>query len=135
MSNERNAKHIEYVMQGVVTESHRKALEAGMKQLYIDSFNERVLKTLAGEGRQEEEEEKPQTLKYKTQGRYGTGVTDVRRVFGGPPTKAEGTQYDYDAHERELKRRIMEQQRMMDEDRKMMERQRMMNYPQKFPLF
>ncbi len=33
MSNERNAKHIEYVMQGVVTESHHKALEAGAAAL------------------------------------------------------------------------------------------------------
>lgn len=33
MSNERNAKHLEYLMQGVVTESHHKALEAGAAAL------------------------------------------------------------------------------------------------------
>ena len=47
------------------------ALEAGMKQLYIDRFNERVLKVLAGESEPEQPEG---TITYKTKGRYTTGL-------------------------------------------------------------
>jgi hypothetical protein len=93
-------------------EEDRKALDAGMKQLYIDRFNERVLKTLAGESEPEQPEE---TLKYKTQGRYATGFTDPRGVFGGPPVKAEGVQIS--AQHQQL---MAEQQRHMEQHRRMM---------------
>jgi hypothetical protein len=49
------------------------ALDAGMKRLYIDRFNEKVLKTLAGEAVYESED----TLTYKTQGRYTMGMTNA----------------------------------------------------------
>lgn len=104
------------------------ALEAGMKQLYIDRFNERVLKTLAGESEPETDTPERQTLKYKTQGRYGTGWVDPRGVFGSAPVKAEGTaisQYDYD-----IRRQMMEQERLMRE--KMEQERRMMNSAQGF---
>jgi hypothetical protein len=86
------------------------ALDAGMKQLYIDRFNERVLKTLAGESEPEQTEE---TIKYKAQGRYGqvTSIPDPRALFGSAPLNAEGVailQQDYD-----LQRQMMEQQRQM----------------------
>jgi hypothetical protein len=50
------------------------ALDAGMKQLYVDRFNERVLKTLAGESEPEQTEG---TITYKAQGRYTTGMTNA----------------------------------------------------------
>jgi len=80
-----------------------KALEAGMKQLYIDRFNERVLKVLAGESEPEQPEG---TITYKTQGRYQTGVTDTRGLFGNP----------VDAHEEYMKQKQYE----MDQQRRMM---------------
>ena len=75
------------------------ALDAGIKRLYVDRFNERVLKVLAGESEQED------TLKYKASGRYSTGVTDVRGLFGNP----------VDAHEEYMKQKQyeMEQQRRL----------------------
>jgi len=93
-------------------EEDRKALDAGMKQLYIDRFNERVLKTLAGESEPEQTEE---TIKYKTQGRYATGFTDPRGLFGGAPVKAEGVQIS--AQHQQL---MAEQQRHMEQHRRMM---------------
>jgi len=80
-----------------------KALEAGMKQLYIDRFNERVLKVLAGESEPEQPEG---TITYKAQGRYATGTTDVRGLFGNP----------VDAHEEYMKQKQYE----MDQQRRMM---------------
>jgi len=77
------------------------ALEAGMKQLYIDRFNERVLKTLAGESEPEQTEG---TITYKAQGRYQTGTTDVRGLFGNP----------VDAHE-EYKKEMAIQQNLMNQ--------------------
>ena len=100
-------------------EEDRKALDAGMKQLYIDRFNERVLKTLAGESEPEQTEG---TLKYKVSERYTGGFTDPRGVFGSAPVKAEGTsmsQYDYD-----IWRQMMEQER--DYQRQIIERERKM---------
>jgi hypothetical protein len=77
------------------------ALDAGLKRLYIDRFNEKVLKTLAGEAVYESED----TLKYKVSGRYTGGVTDVRGLFGNP----------VDAHEEYMKQKQyeMEQQRRL----------------------
>jgi hypothetical protein len=69
------------------------ALDAGLKRLYIDRFNEKVLKTLAGEAVYESED----TLTYKTQGRYTMGMTNALA----------------DAH-LEHKKHIMEQQRQMN---------------------
>jgi hypothetical protein len=81
------------------------ALDAGMKQLYIDRFNERVLKTLAGESEPEHTEE---PLIYKAQGRYGqvTAIPDPRALYGNPGG---------DAHEEYIKQKQyeMEQQRRM----------------------
>ena len=57
------------------------ALDAMLKQLNIDRFNEDVLRTLAGE-------EQPENLKYKASERYSTGWTDPRVVLG-PTTQAE----------------------------------------------
>ena len=59
------------------------ALEAGIKQLYIDRFNERVLKTLAGESEPEQTEG---TIKYKVSERYSTGFTDSRVLLGTAPS-------------------------------------------------
>ena len=70
------------------------ALDAGIKQLYVDRFNERVLKVLAGESEQEESEG---NMTYKTQGRYTMGMTNALA----------------DAH-LEHKKHIMEQQRQMN---------------------
>lgn len=84
------------------------ALDAGIKQLYIDRFNERVLKVLAGESEQEEPEG---TMTYKTQGRYTMGMTnaiaDARSIYGGLPA---------DAHEEYMKQKQYE----MDQQRRMM---------------
>ena len=59
------------------------ALDAAHKQLLIDRYNERVLKTLAGETEAQE------NIKYKAEGRYSTGWTDPR-AFGGAVAKQEG---------------------------------------------
>jgi hypothetical protein len=78
------------------------ALDAGIKQLYIDRFNERVLKTLAGESEPEQTEE---TITYKASGRYG--IPDPRALYGNP----------VDAHEeykKQMKQYEMEQQRQMN---------------------
>jgi hypothetical protein len=84
-----------------------------MKQLYIDRFNERVLKTLAGESEPEQTEG---TITYKASGRYATGAigtTDVRGLFGNP----------VDAHE-EYKKEMARQQNLMNQME--MEQQRQM---------
>jgi hypothetical protein len=65
------------------------AIEAAYKQMRIDKFNELVLKTLAGE------EPKQETVKYKAKERYGTGLTDVRGLFGNAAVKGEGQMVDY----------------------------------------
>ena len=81
------------------------ALDAGMKRLYIDRFNERVLKTLAGEAVYESED----TLTYKTQGRYTTGMTnaiaDARSIYGSLPADA------HEEYKKQMKQYEMEQQR------------------------
>ena len=59
------------------------ALDAGYKQLLIDRYNERVLKTLAGE-------EIPTTMTIKTEGRYGLKWTDPRKAFQSAVVKGEG---------------------------------------------
>lgn len=82
------------------------ALDAGMRQLYVDRFNERVLKTLAGESEQEE------TVKYKASGRYAAGATDPRVLFGSATVKAEGSQVD--AH-REYMNEMARQQNLMNQ--------------------
>jgi hypothetical protein len=82
------------------------ALDAGIKQLYVDRFNERVLKVLAGESEQEE------TVKYKASGRYAAGATDPRVLFGGATVKAEGSQVD--AH-REYMNEMARQQNLMNQ--------------------
>ena len=60
------------------------AIDAAYRQMRIDRFNERVLKTLAGE------EPKEENLVYKAKGRYAGGFTDARGLFGGAIAKAEG---------------------------------------------
>jgi hypothetical protein len=59
------------------------ALDAGYKQLQVDRFNERVLKTLAGE------EPKKETLIFKSSERYATGFSDPR-AFANVAVKGEG---------------------------------------------
>jgi hypothetical protein len=58
------------------------ALDAGYKQTRIDLYNERVLRTLAGE-------DTPR-VKMKVAERYATGMTDARGLFGGVVAKQEG---------------------------------------------
>jgi hypothetical protein len=93
------------------------ALDAGIKQLYVDRFNERVLKVLAGESEPEQTEG---TITYKTQGRYTTGMTnaiaDARSVYGGMPVEHIEKEY-----QNQLKQYEAEQQRqMMNSQRGMM---------------
>jgi hypothetical protein len=86
------------------------ALDAGIKRLYVDRFNERVLKTLAGESEQEE------TVKYKASGRYAAGATDPRVLFGSATVKAEGSQIgpmqQVLMQERQMQERLMNQMEM-----------------------
>ena len=58
----------------VAEKDERDALEAARREFYRDDFNERVFKRLAGE----EPEQQPETLTYKTQGRYATKWSDPR---------------------------------------------------------
>jgi hypothetical protein len=83
------------------------ALDAGIKRLYVDRFNERVLKVLAGESEQEE------TVKYKASGRYSTGVTDTRGLFGNVTVEhfEEEYQKQLEQYEAEQQRRMMDSQR------------------------
>jgi hypothetical protein len=82
------------------------ALDAGIKRLYVDRFNERVLKVLAGESEQEE------TVKYKASGRYSTGVTDTRGLFGNPVDSIdEEFRKQLGQYEAEQQRRMMDSQR------------------------
>jgi hypothetical protein len=60
------------------------ALDTAHKQLLIDRYNERVLKTLAGETEAQE------NIKYKAEGRYAGGFTDARALYGGAVAKQEG---------------------------------------------
>jgi hypothetical protein len=89
------------------------ALEAGIKQLYIDRFNERVLKTLAGESEPEQTEG---TIKYKAQGRYGqiTPMSDPRALFGNPQADAHQEYMNEMARQQDLMNQMeMQQQRQM----------------------
>lgn len=63
------------------------ALDAAHKQLLIDRYNERVLKTLAGETEAQE------NIKYKAKERYATGWTDPRAF--GAVVKSEGEAVGY----------------------------------------
>jgi hypothetical protein len=65
------------------------ALDAGIRQINIDLFNERVLKTLAGE------EPISETITYKAKERYATGFSDPR-AFSNAAVKAEGQMVGYD---------------------------------------
>jgi hypothetical protein len=58
----------------VADKDEQEALESARKEFYRDDFNERVMKRLAGE----EQEQRPETMTYKTQGRYATGWSDPR---------------------------------------------------------
>ena len=62
------------------------ALDAGIRQINIDLFNERVLLTLAGE------ETSAENIIYKAKDRYATGMTDPRGAFGSAIAKQEGQQ-------------------------------------------
>lgn len=53
----------------------REALDVAYRQLRIDTYNERVLKTLAGESEE--------FITYKTKERYAGGFTDSRALLGG----------------------------------------------------
>ena len=69
--------------------------KAALKQAYsrakIDHFNGEVLATLAGERATLEE-----TMTIKASGRYSTGFTDPRGLFGQAQVKAEGQRvYDH----------------------------------------
>lgn len=81
----------------------REAIEAAYKQLQVDRFNERVLRTLTGEN------EETATLKYRPamtlssngslglgtgSERFTTGWSDARGVFANAVVKAEGTEVD-----------------------------------------
>ena len=86
----------------------REAIEAAYKQLQVDRFNERVLRTLTGEN------EETATLKYRPamtltsngslglgslglgtgSERFTTGWSDARGAFGSAVVKAEGTEVD-----------------------------------------
>jgi hypothetical protein len=71
------------------------AIDARLRQIQIDLFNERVLQTLAGEQPKEEE-----TIKYKAKERYATGFSDPRAMTGffATPVKQEGQAVGYDDH-------------------------------------
>lgn len=62
----------------VADKDEREMLETARKEFYRDDFNERVMKRLAGE----ENVQLPETMTYKTQGRYATGWTDPRSIQG-----------------------------------------------------
>ena len=81
----------------------REAIEAAYKQLQVDRFNERVLRTLTGEN------EETATLKYRPamtltsngslglgtgSERFTTGWSDARGAFGNTVVKAEGAEVD-----------------------------------------
>lgn len=73
----------------------REALKQAYTQAKVDRFNGEVLATLAGE-RTPVVETLKETLKYKAQERYATGLTDPRGLFGQAQIKAEGQRiYDH----------------------------------------
>jgi len=84
------------------------ALDAAYKQMRIDRFNERVLKTLAGE------EPKQETITYKTSGRYAGGFSDPR-AFASAVAKGEGQMISdhIDAHRLMVNARELEIQNDM----------------------
>jgi hypothetical protein len=90
------------------------ALDAGMRRLYIDRFNERVLKTLAGESEPEQTEG---TITYKASGRYATGAigaSDPRALFGTPQADAHQEYMNEMARQQKLMNQMeMQQQRQM----------------------
>lgn len=61
-------------------EEDKRAIREAYAQAKIASFNEEVLKTLAGEN------EPVGTLKYQAKERYMGGFTDPRGLFGDAPT-------------------------------------------------
>jgi hypothetical protein len=75
------------------------ALDAGYRQLRIDQFNERVLKTLSGEN--DVDREKP-TATMKTSNRYAIGASDPRGMFGQAQMKSEGQPVNYNAAQNSL---------------------------------
>jgi hypothetical protein len=77
------------------------SLDAGYKQLLIDRFNERVLKTLAGE--QEE------TIRYKAKERFSGGFSDPR-AFASAVAKGEGQMIDdhLDAHRQAIRQGLID---------------------------
>jgi hypothetical protein len=81
------------------------AIDARLRQIQIDLFNERVLQTLAGEQPKEEE-----TIKYEAKERYATGFSDPR-AFANAPVKAEGQMVDYDHATDSFKYRQMVEER------------------------
>ena len=90
------------------------ALDAGYKQLLIDRYNERVLRTLAGESGNLEESYP--TIKASKQ--YAIGATDPRGLFGNAIAKQEGamvgTLQDHAAqHNQRVEQLKVEQARAM----------------------
>ena len=96
------------------------ALDAGIRQLYIDRFNERVLKTLAGES---EPEQTKETITYKASGRYATGAigaSDPRGMFGTPQADAHQEYMNEMARQQNLMSQMeMQQQRHLMNQMKM----------------
>ena len=64
----------------------REALDAAYRQVQVDRYKERVLKTLTGESDEG-------LIKYRTQERYAAGMTDARALYGAV-VKGEGTEID-----------------------------------------
>jgi hypothetical protein len=80
------------------------ALDAGYRQLQIDRFNERVLTRLAGEDKQEAEEN---TITYKA----STGFFDPRALYGGPAQQPVPT---YEEHMKQVQYEADQQRRAMN---------------------
>ena len=76
----------------VANEEERQALEDARREFYRDDFNERVMKRLAGE----ENIKLPETMTYKTQGRYATGWNDPRAAAQN--SVLQGGMYDPNTH-------------------------------------
>jgi hypothetical protein len=72
---------------GFLPKEDVEALDAAYRQLIVDRYNERVLKTLAGEDKE--------TVIYKAKGRYAGGFSDPR-AFANAAVKAEGQAVGYD---------------------------------------
>lgn len=61
-------------------EEDKRAIREAFARAKIATFNEEVLKALAGEN------EPVSTLRYQAEGRYAGGFTDPRGLFGNAPT-------------------------------------------------